>query len=107
MADNPENRSRWTMASEVFSTPFAVSARQIDFPNNAPADEIRIARTHNLSHKLVARRSAESVVPTLQFEICVANAAHQQPYQREPFRGSRPAHIPHLHTSIFNMDCEH
>src|SRR5262250_360102 len=107
MPDNAEDRSRRTMAPEALSTPFTFSACQVDFTHNPPGGKIRIICTHNLSHKLMAWRSAESVIPALQFEICVANAPHEQPNCGESFRRARPAHIPHFHTSIFKMDCKH
>jgi len=75
VADNAEDCSRRAMAAQTLSAPFALSASQIDFSHNTPGYKIRIIRTDNLSHKLMARRSTESVIPALEFEICVANAA--------------------------------
>ena len=66
-----------TVASQSARTPFAFAARQIDLAHDALPDPARIVRFHHFTHKLMARRSAKSVIAALQFEIRVADSAVQ------------------------------
>ena len=73
------------MPAQAAAAPLAVPARQVDFPDNAPANQAGAVRLHHLAHEFVAGRAAEAVVAALQFEIGIADARHQQPDQRKAF----------------------
>jgi len=82
------------MAAEAAPAPSALSAREIDFADNALSDEIAIVRHHDFTNELMPGGSGESVVSTEQFQIRVTDSAAQQADQRISARPPRLGNIP-------------
>jgi hypothetical protein len=95
------------MAPKSLAAPFTFAARQIDFSNDSPSEQVGIIGRLDLSHKLVSGRSAKSVVTTLKFEVGVANSRSQHANERKTARTLRTADIPHFHTTILEMNGKH
>lgn len=101
MFHNPQNGPMGTMAAEFARAPFAMAAGEVDFSGDA------FARIGHFADELVTRRSAESVVSALQFEVCRADAGREQANAREAFGNARQRLTANLDPAGFKMDGEH
>ena len=107
MPDDAQNLARWTVPAKAALAPIAPPAREIDFSNNAPANQARIGRRDNLSDKFVPGYTGEAVVTLKQFKIGVAYATTQETDYRIAFRSSWPGNLPDRDTMLFKVDRKH
>ncbi len=95
------------MPAQTLAAPFTPVARKIDLSDDALAGKVRRIGFHHLAHKLVAGRTAKAVVAALKFEIGVADAAGQQPYESETLRPARSRNTARLDASVLNVNSKH
>src|SRR5579859_4978862 len=107
MFHDPEHRALRAMPAEAPPAPVAAAATQVDLSHYALPDQFAPPRLHHLTHKLVSRNAGETVIAALQFQIGIADAAAQQPDQRESLRRARPRNSFQRHAPIFYVNCNH
>ena len=78
MSNDTENIAFGTVTSEAFPAPFTFVAGNIDFADDTAAYESRVVGRHDFTYELVTGCTGKSVVPALEFEICIANSPQHQ-----------------------------
>lgn len=78
MADNAEDGAVQAVPPEAFCAKITISAGEIDFPNHFFPKPPDVITGGDFSYKLVAGRSGEAVVSTLELEIGRADAGVEE-----------------------------
>jgi hypothetical protein len=95
------------MAAEAAVAPFAFPACQVDFACDTFAEEVGIVSVYDLAYELVAGNSGETVVPTLEFKIGVADAAEKEADGCESVWTGGLGSSSDFDTALFEVDCDH
>jgi hypothetical protein len=107
MANNAEHSPLRAMAPESFSAPFALTAGEIDFPNNTAPDKTWRIGLDDFTDEFVSRRSAKPVVSPLKFQVRVADAGTQQADQRKSRGSRRLPRVSDGYPALLEMDRKH
>src|SRR6185312_10523870 len=85
----------------------AAIAREVDFADDAPADELVRIGLDDFANELVSRHARKSVVSALKLQVRIADAATQQTYERETLGALRARTFPQFDATRFEMDGLH
>ena len=99
-----EHGTRWAVAAESAPAPGTGVARNIDFADDAFADEVLRIGFDDFAHEFVARDAGESVIATPQFEIGVADAGLNQADEGEALGPFRLLYLPDLNSAGVQVD---
>src|SRR5687767_8062414 len=107
MLNNSEHRSSRTMPAESTRAPAAVTARKVDFSDDALANQIASTSFHNFANELVTGPAGEPIVAALQFKVGIANAGGKNADQCVSLTPPRHRNLAHLNPSFVQMNRQH
>ena len=107
MIHDAEDATLRAMPAEPAAAPLASAARQVDLAHHAAADPRGRIRLHHFTHEFMSWSAGKTVVPALQFQIGIADAAAEQPDQCEAGGTAGLRFFPHFHTPVLQVYGNH
>lgn len=104
---NAQHGARGTVTAKTPDAPSTLAASEIDFACDAAAEPIGIVSFYNAPHEFVPRRSFKSVVTSLQFQVCIADAGGGHLNKREAGRPRGLRHFTEMNGGMSDMKREH
>jgi hypothetical protein len=90
LVDNSEDSAVGAVASESPGAPGASVTGQIDFADDAFAEQIRVIRLNHLAGEFVAGSAREIIIAALQFEVGIADASREKANEGKTGRRNGP-----------------
>src|ERR1700722_4213521 len=107
MFDDAQNGAMRAVPSQAAAAPLAGPESQVDLTYDPAADPFAGIGVQHLAHEFMARRAGEAVISALQFQVGIADAAAEEPDQRESLGTSGARLVAHLDAPVFQVYDQH